>query len=106
MALRWAARGWMNLESLVSSTAVYYLAFVAAPVLIMALMLTTRPRQGLALLAQAVDGTRAQAVMALARSVAEYRPEGVALAADEGMDCAQLRLADDPDTSESSTVAA
>jgi sodium transport system permease protein len=49
VATRWLARGLGSGGSLVNNMAVVYLAFVAAPPLIMALLLTTRPRLGLAL---------------------------------------------------------
>jgi FlaA1/EpsC-like NDP-sugar epimerase len=53
--------------------------------------------QGLAILADAVDGPRDRAVRALARCVPEYRPEGVSLPMDAADDSAQLRLAVETD---------
>jgi sodium transport system permease protein len=49
VALHWLTLGAGGRVSLVSSYAIRYLAFVATPPLFMALLLTTRPRQGLAL---------------------------------------------------------
>src|SRR5207253_2095879 len=49
IALRWLALGLDAHASLVARTAVAYLAYVAAPPLLMGLLLTTRPRLGLAL---------------------------------------------------------
>jgi sodium transport system permease protein len=49
LAFRWLSLGVGRTESVVVRSGVAYLAFVAAPPLFMALLLTTRPRQGLAL---------------------------------------------------------
>lgn len=49
MVLRWSAFAGSDPGSLVIRTGISYLAFVATPPLLMALLLTTRPRQGLAL---------------------------------------------------------
>jgi sodium transport system permease protein len=49
VVLRWFSFGIGSHRSLMASTAITYLAFVTAPPLFMALLLTTRPRQGLAL---------------------------------------------------------
>src|SRR5215472_12721777 len=48
VALRWFSFGIGNDRSLLVSTAITYLAFVTAPPLFMAMLLTTRPRLGLA----------------------------------------------------------
>ncbi len=53
--------------------------------------------QGLAILAEAIDGSREQAITALARCVAEYRPDAVTLSTDETDGSAKLRLATDED---------
>ena len=49
MVLRWLSLGFGRDRSMLDVTAVCQLAFTAAPPLFMALLLTTRPRQGLAL---------------------------------------------------------
>ena len=49
MVLRWLSLGFGRDRSVLDVTAVCQLAFTAAPPLFMALLLTTRPRQGLAL---------------------------------------------------------
>lgn len=49
IALRWIASEASDPGSLVVRTGISYLAFVATPPLLMVLLLTTRPRQGLAL---------------------------------------------------------
>src|SRR5207253_2430859 len=49
ISMRWLAMSLGNRGSVVIAMGIAYLAFVAAPPLFMALLLTTRPRQGLAL---------------------------------------------------------
>ena len=49
LALRWLSFGMGTNQSLLTRTGIAQLAFVATPPLFMALLLTTRPRQGLAL---------------------------------------------------------
>jgi sodium transport system permease protein len=49
VALRWLSFGSTGHGSLITRTGVAYLAFVIAPALFMALLLTTQPRQGLGL---------------------------------------------------------
>src|SRR5207253_10338687 len=49
VGLRWVAPSSVSHASLTSNTAVTYLVYVATPALLMALLLTTRPRQGLSL---------------------------------------------------------
>jgi sodium transport system permease protein len=65
LMLRWLALSWSSQTSLLESTAVAYLAFVAAPPLLMALVLTTRPRQGLGLTLPSPRALLAAAVLAV-----------------------------------------
>jgi FlaA1/EpsC-like NDP-sugar epimerase len=53
--------------------------------------------QCLSILAAAIDAPREQAIIALARCVPEYRPDGVTLPANEMDHAGQLRLATDDD---------
>jgi sodium transport system permease protein len=64
VALRWLTPSTVSQASLISSTAVTYLAYVASPALLMALLLTTRPRQGLALRLPSVQAMLAASVLA------------------------------------------
>src|SRR5205807_2415608 len=65
VGLRWMAPGAISNASLMSSTAITYLAFVAAPPLFMALLLTTCPRQGLALRWPSLGALMAAALLAI-----------------------------------------
>src|SRR5207253_5725523 len=65
LMLRWLALSWSSQTSLLESAAIAYLAFVAAPPLLMALLLTTRPRQGLGLGLPSPRALLAAAVLAV-----------------------------------------
>src|SRR5260370_1396015 len=65
IAMRWLAPITLGQASLVTASAVNYLAFVATPPLFMALLLTTRPRQGLALRWPPAGAFLAAALLAL-----------------------------------------
>ncbi len=64
VALRWLSFGTAGRGSLIVSTSIIYLAFVGAPPLFMALLLTTRPRQGLALRLPSVRALLVAALLA------------------------------------------
>jgi sodium transport system permease protein len=64
VALHWIALGNTGPESLVVRTGIAYLTFVAAPPLFMALVLTTRPLEGLALRRPSLQSLFVAAVLA------------------------------------------
>jgi sodium transport system permease protein len=65
VALRWLTLRTDNSRSLIANLAVAYLAFVAAPPLIMAFLITSRPRLGLALRLPSLRALLAAGLMAV-----------------------------------------